>query len=366
MLQQLIVENKTANILLTFGDETDSEKPLSKAGSNEKAAKKSREPTDSGLSSVDGHTSHDQDSNSDRNATNSGNEEDNQSETDRSTASSKKRARGVLRVVGQPLRRNDSIHFASISDMSIMNTEQTENAVKRLRRGTSSGDSSGGDYGEYKRNASPHSQSNGKSLNDTDPLNSSRYSDSAKGKPGESIIEVLRSQVRAEAKVWSVAALSKLKSPGAGVASVPSETGYEADDPDFISHSGGGTVVSTASVDNDDISSGDYTSTVGIEHTSPQLKSMSEGKKSQEQKERNRLHAKLTRDRKKLFTSRMEDMIAYLEKQNKKRRDILVQMGIETVGADKVTLRESLIGEEKDKEKDKGKDKVKEGVFGSV
>ena len=131
---------------------------------------------------------------------------------------------------------------------------------------------------------------------------------------------MLRSQVRAEAKVWSVAARSKLKSPGAGVASVPSETGYEADDPDFISHSGGGTVVSTASVDNDDISSGDYTSTVGIEHTSPQLKSMSEGKKSQEQKERNRLHAKLTRDRKKLFTSRMEDMIAYLEKQNKRAR----------------------------------------------
>jgi len=40
-------------------------------------------------------------------------------------------------------------------------------------------------------------------------------------------------------------------------------------------------------------------------------------------KERNRIHAKLTRDRKKLFTSRMQQMINSLERQNTSMRNRL-------------------------------------------
>ena len=43
-------------------------------------------------------------------------------------------------------------------------------------------------------------------------------------------------------------------------------------------------------------------------------------------KERNRIHAKLTRDRKKLFTSRMQQMISSLERQNVMMRDHLLSL----------------------------------------
>ena len=43
-------------------------------------------------------------------------------------------------------------------------------------------------------------------------------------------------------------------------------------------------------------------------------------------KERNRMHAKLTRDRKKLFTSRMQQLINSLERQNAAMRARLQAM----------------------------------------
>ena len=43
-------------------------------------------------------------------------------------------------------------------------------------------------------------------------------------------------------------------------------------------------------------------------------------------RERNRMHAKLTRDRKKLFTSRMQQMIQSLERQNYFMRSRLLSM----------------------------------------
>ena len=44
-------------------------------------------------------------------------------------------------------------------------------------------------------------------------------------------------------------------------------------------------------------------------------------------RERNRIHAKLTRDRKKLFTSRVQQMIKNLERQNSLMRKRLESMG---------------------------------------
>lgn len=50
---------------------------------------------------------------------------------------------------------------------------------------------------------------------------------------------------------------------------------------------------------------------------------------AQFKRERNRIHAKLTRDRKKLFAMRMEEMISFLEERNQKTRELLSRMGVE-------------------------------------
>ena len=147
MLQQLIVENKTANILLTFGSEPkSSEVVLDRDNRKINATKNSIVPSMDGGHSADGHTSHDQDSVSDKTAISVN--EDDQYETDQSASrSSKKRKSGGDLPEGGSLRRNDSIHFGSISDMSIMNTQQTERVVKMLHQGMSKDGNIAGEHG---------------------------------------------------------------------------------------------------------------------------------------------------------------------------------------------------------------------------
>ena len=49
---------------------------------------------------------------------------------------------------------------------------------------------------------------------------------------------------------------------------------------------------------------------------------------SPDSRERNRMHAKMTRDRKKLFISNVEKTIADLEENNKRMRDILAKQAL--------------------------------------
>ena len=44
----------------------------------------------------------------------------------------------------------------------------------------------------------------------------------------------------------------------------------------------------------------------------------------------------------------MADMISYVEQQNKRRREILMGMGVETIGEDKVSLHRSLVASDDD------------------
>ena len=80
-------------------------------------------------------------------------------------------------VEGGSLCRNNSIHFGSISDMSILNTQQTEMAVTMLHKGISkecSKSSEGGLENDEDRvnygSGPPNSSSSWSSLNETDPL----------------------------------------------------------------------------------------------------------------------------------------------------------------------------------------------------
>jgi hypothetical protein len=310
----LIVENRTANILLAFNSKAiQSYIDLDKASGTKRAKMKQKAPPE------DGHTSQDQDSVSDRNVT-SGHEGDEYEIEQSPLSGSSKRTYEGLPIEGKPLRRNDSIHFGSISDMSLLSTRETERVVKRLRKGVSEGDGTSDESGgvsdvgsvDKNRNSSPSPLSREGALT----LHATKYTSASQGKKNVSIIDELRHQVQAEFKEWS-------------------KTG---------THQNG---------NRSNLNSLERSMTL----KGPQMRGKSGGQMSQHiKKERNRLHAKLTRDRKKVFTSKMVEMIAYIERQNKKRREILVQMGVETVGADRVSLRRSLIFSEEVKEEKGGKE----------
>ena len=140
--------------------------------------------------------------------------------------------------------------------------------------------------------------------------------------------------MREEAKEWSTRALrGSVGSPAGGTASVQSDLGYEADNPDNHDSVNSSDSIQTGMNSNGKRKRNDLNRlnmSQNSEMHSPELQRVSQsgGLQSQDlKKERNRLHAKLTRDRKKLFTSKMAEMITYYQQQNKKRREVLVENG---------------------------------------
>ena len=177
------------------------------------------------------------------------------------------------------------------------------------------------------------------------------------------IIEQLRSRVRAEAAQQSLVNASRNK-PHSGSSSLgPSgsttpktATPLGLQIPAISFESDGHSVASDAEID--DVESDEDFETMqpvaeGVVNWKNGTMVLSEGsvrKLSQKEidmyrKERNRIHAKLTRDRKKLFTSRMQQMINSLERQNSSMRNrlkALAQLGNSmTIDSDNSNLEKS-------------------------
>lgn len=176
------------------------------------------------------------------------------------------------------------------------------------------------------REGSPHSQtscsdSTGSSFKDSDLVKSHHYSigsltpvPASPHKGNESIIDKLRSHVRTEIRQQAEPTRKNISS-GLDVKLEMADDEVDA------------SVSVTDEAAADQHCQGRPRS--GSVFISEYPADLPKGSKSQVlKKERNRVHAKLTRDRKKLFTTKMSEVIAYLEQENKRRRQKLVELGV--------------------------------------
>lgn len=148
------------------------------------------------------------------------------------------------------------------------------------------------------------------------------------------IIDHLRSTIRAETASRSQHLFDQSSNSSKSMTSPLTKSSHPRSS-SFSFSSNEGHLASTEDFDDDDDDAGSQLSAPTTTNASNMV-----DPKSDEfhimRKERNRIHAKLTRDRKKLFTARMQQLISTLEKQNHLMRYRLArshQLGDMTSGA---------------------------------
>lgn len=297
-LQQLLIRSKTASILLGFANPNQSESAKMTIKISEGPGKVSdgEHSTDSSC----GSDSVGMDSDG-GGANQSGNEcQWNEESCTESNQGSKKRKVSAAGLTRSPSTRTlkklgipRSTSSISISELS--SAQATDNDEKHFDEGGTT---------DHERGGSPTSRGF-----DSGAYSGSTFPGTNKDNSNPSIIDKLRWHVRSEIR----------QSQHDSSYDEVEEPGYEPD----------GSTTSILVAEVADMVKRERSASVIVSECLDSHEDMSDGEKSQFlKKERNRIHAKLTRDRKKLFTTKMSEIIAYLEQENEKRRQKLVELGV--------------------------------------